>query len=72
MHRQDRRYRVVFREGTYVRAFGTVDGGAVSYRTLDPFLSRLRLAGVECGEPVLVDSAGGYVARRLVRPPRPG
>jgi hypothetical protein len=73
MDRHHRAYRVVYRDGERTRVLGRLPAeGAPTHYTLDPFLSRLLLAGVEDGELLLVDAATGrVVARRAVRrPPR--
>jgi hypothetical protein len=61
-------YRILYRHDGRVRAFGTIAEAAVTFRTLDPFLSRLRLAGVDRGELLLVEAGTlRVVARRAVR-----
>jgi hypothetical protein len=67
MDRDVQSYRVVLRTGGTVRAFGSIGESTVTARTLDPFLSRLLLAGVRTGELLLVDEATGRVAVRLRR-----
>ena len=65
------RYRVIYRDDGRVRAFGRLAGVAPTRGALDPFLSRLLLAGVDRGELLLVDEATRQiVARRNVRRPK--
>ncbi|MEA2512190.1 MAG: hypothetical protein QOF33_4883 [Thermomicrobiales bacterium] len=64
-------YRVVHIGGGKVRSLGRVPDVRPNHHSLDPFLSRLLLAGVERGELALIDERTGLVAaRRLVRPRR--
>ena len=64
-------YRVVYRDGGTVRGLGRLAGGAPTLQALDPFLSRLLLAGVDRGELLLVEAGSRRVAaRRVVRPRR--
>jgi len=62
-------YRVVYRDGELICGFGHVAGVAPTFHALDPFRSRLLLAGVTTGELLLVEAGTGrVVARRVVRP----
>jgi hypothetical protein len=71
MRGEQRGYRVVYLDGERTRSFGDIAAGVASRQTLDPFHSRLLLAGVEGGEIVLVDKeTGRVVVRRAVRPYR--
>ena len=66
----ERRYRVVYRHGERDRSLGRSDAVTASGATLDPFLSRLLLAGIRHGDLLLVDATTGrIVTRRTVRLP---
>lgn len=68
MAQNEIRYRVVYRAGNHHRTLGRIIGETPSHHTLDPFLSRLLLAGVRDGELFLVEEATRrIVVRRLVR-----
>jgi hypothetical protein len=69
MESQTRRwYRVVYRDGEKCRSLGRLPDVAPTRRTLDPFRSRLLLAGIERGELILVDEASGRAVVRRVLP----
>ena len=71
MQQEHHEYRVVYRDADTVRGFGRLVDVTPTRRTLDPFLSRLLLAGVARGELLLVDAASRRVVARLdVRPRR--
>ena len=66
----ERRYRVVHRHGERDRSLGRIDAVTASGATLDPFLSRLLLAGIRHGDLLLVDEiTQRIVACRKVRLP---
>jgi hypothetical protein len=64
-------YRVVYRTNGTVRPLGRLPDVAPTHHALDPYRSRLLLAGVMQGELLLVDEATGQaVARRFLQPQR--
>lgn len=64
-------YHIVYRAGDQTRILGRITGVPGTWYTLDPFLSRLLLAGIHHGELLLVeDATRRIVVRRAVRLPR--
>jgi hypothetical protein len=62
---------VVYRNNGRRRALDRIQGVPLTRGTLDPYVSRLQLAGVLQGEVVLVDEETGQeLALRFVPPPR--
>jgi hypothetical protein len=63
-------YRVVYRTGTHLRSLGRLRGVPASRQTLDPFHSRLVLAGICEGDLLLVEERTRRIAvHRVVRLP---
>ena len=56
------RYHVIYRSGEQTRVLGRIAGVPATSFTLDPFLSRLLLAGIRHGDLLLVEET----TRRIV------
>jgi len=62
-------YHVIYRSRDQTRDLGRIVGVPASRQTLDPFLSRLLLAGIRHGELLLVEATTRrIVVQRAVRP----
>ncbi len=62
MQQESIRYQVIYRSGDQTRELGRIAGVPATSFTLDPFLSRLLLAGIRHGEILLVEE----MTRRIV------
>ena len=62
------RYHVIYRSGDQTRVLGRIAGVPATPFTLDPFLSRLLMAGIRHGEILLVEeTTRRIVVERAVR-----
>ena len=55
MEQEPIRYHVIYRSGKQTRVLGRIAGVPATSFTLDPFLSRLLLAGIRHGDILLVE-----------------
>ncbi len=62
MEHEPIRYHVIYRSGEQTRVLGRIAGVPATSFTLDPFLSRLLLAGIRHGDILLVEET----TRRIV------
>ena len=62
MEQEPIRYHVIYRSGEQTRVLGRIAGVPATSFTLDPFLSRLLMAGIRHGEILLVEET----TRRIV------